>query len=304
MPVAKRRHSAAPTFSIVIPTLNEGEMLSMTIDSISRSAPPAAYEILIIDDGSIDGSTEPYRHGHHQGVRLLTGGGLGVARARILGARAARGDFLVFLDAHCRVSPGWLEQFQVVLSHEAVGMVGPSFTKLETPNPRGCGMHWTDYALDPCWFEPAGADTPYLAPLTTGACQAFRRDVYDRLGGYDAGFERWGFEDVEICLRAWLSGYVVVAHPAVTVAHYFRESRDNYDVDDLQVTRNLLRMVYLHFSPTRIQRVLEAVSGNPYVSTAQDQLADSDVFDRRALLQGSRVYDDTWFFENVNGRVS
>jgi glycosyltransferase involved in cell wall biosynthesis len=292
--------AAAPTFSIVVPSLNEGAMLHMTTESIERHTGDLPYEVLIVDDGSTDGSTASYPRGSGHRVRVVPGGGLGVARARNLGARQARGDYVVFMDAHCRVSAGWLEGLAEVLSSGDVGMVGPSFTKLESPTPRGCGMRWSDHTLDPCWFEPEG-DEVYLVPLTTGACQAFRRDVFDWLGGYDSAFTRWGYEDVEMCLRAWLLGLRVAAHPGITVAHYFREARDNYEVDDLDVTYNFLQLAYLHFSATRIQRVLRTMEANPYVVAAQERLANSDIFERRDRMLSRRAYDDEWFFQQVNG---
>lgn len=269
----------APTFSVILPCLNEGAMLSMTVESIAQHAGDVPCEVVVVDDGSTDGSVDGLRAARPPGVRLVRGGGLGVARARNLGARHARGRNLVFMDAHCRVSPGWLDQFSTLLDDPAVGMCGPSFTKLETPVPSGCGMYWADYTLDPCWFETPAEQGSYNAPLTTGACQVLRRDTFLEMGQYDPGFTRWGFEDVEMCLRAWLLGYRVAVDPAVTVAHYFRESRDNYDVDDGEVTYNFLRMIDLHFSPTRIRRVREAVRDNPHVASAQERLADSDVFD-------------------------
>ena len=290
-----------PAFSIILPSLNEGAMLSMTVESIAQHSSDIAHEVLVVDDGSTDGSVDRLRLAHHQGVRVIRGGRLGVARARNLGARHARGAHLIFMDAHCRVCSGWLEIFADLLADPRVGLAGPSFTKLETPVPSGCGMYWADYSLDPCWFETPSISDSYLVPLTTGACQAFRRETFDALGRYDAGFTRWGFEDVEMCLRTWLLGYSVAVHPAVTVAHYFREARDNYEVDDAEVTYNFLRMVYLHFSPTRIQCVREAISANPYVASSQDRLADSDVFDARAALLARRLRDDEWFFNEVNG---
>lgn len=289
-------------FSIVLPTLNEGAMLSMTIESIARHSEGLDYEIVVVDDGSTDGSVAAIR-GHQNGrLKIVRGGRLGVARARNLGARHTRGEYLVFMDAHCRVSPGWLGGLGEALSHPEVGLVGPSFTKLETPHPSGCGMYWTDYSLDPCWFETPDSADCYEAPLTTGACQVFRREVFDALGGYDAGFTRWGFEDVEMCLRTWLLGYRVAVQPRVTIAHYFREARDNYTVDDGEVTYNFLRMVYLHFSPTRIRLVCHAASGNPYIPAAQERLADSDVFDCRRRMVARRVRDDEWFFREINGQ--
>jgi glycosyltransferase involved in cell wall biosynthesis len=293
----------APVFSIVLPTLNEGSLLHMTTESIAEASADVPHEVLVVDDGSTDGSTAVYANGRGGRVRLIHGGGLGVARARNRGAREARGEYLLFMDAHCRVSTGWLQAFRSLLSVPDVGLAGPAFTKLETPVPRGCGMRWPDHSLDPCWFEPADGDEPYCVPLTTGACQVFRRGTFEELGGYDDQFSRWGFEDVEMCLRTWLMGYRVAVSPGVTVAHFFRESRDNYEVDDLDVTCNFLRMVYLHFSPTRIQKVLRAVSGNSLVRAAQDRLVDSDVFEAREGLLRRRVRDDEWFFAEVNGSL-
>ena len=287
-------------FSIVIPTLNEGDLLRMTVDSIRDETHHRNWEILVIDDGSTDGSTERLR-AEDPRIRVVDGHGVGVARARNLGAARATGEYLVFIDAHCRVSADWLEALAEALHPIDVGLAGPTFTRLHEPEPRGCGMVWKDPTLEPSWFEPA-SDRPYDVPLTTGACQAFRRRTFVALGQYDAGFTRWGFEDVEICLRAWLLGYRVAVGPRAVVAHYFRESR-NYEVDDSDITYNFLRMIHMHFSPPRIRRVLRAVSGNPLINGALDRLYASDIFALRAELVRARAHDDDWFFEAVNGPI-
>ena len=63
-------------FSIVIPTLNEGDLLRMTVDSIRDSTRYPDWEILILDDGSTDGSTAAYRNGNGR-IRVIDGGGNG-----------------------------------------------------------------------------------------------------------------------------------------------------------------------------------------------------------------------------------
>jgi glycosyltransferase involved in cell wall biosynthesis len=286
-------------FSIVIPTLNEGTMLAMTTNSILGQTRYPHYEIIVVDDGSTDGSTEFYERYPNPRIRLVRTGGQGVAKARNLGASLAAGEFLVFLDGHCRVSPNWLDGLADALAPAAVGIAGPCFTRLETPHPRGCGMFWADYSLDPNWFEPVDGGGPYDVPLTTGACQAFRARNFLALGRYEDGFTRWGFEDVELCMRAWLLGYRVVVNPEAIVAHHFREAR-GYDVDDVEVTYNFLRMLHLHFSPPRIRRVLKALEGNPFVAPALDRVHQSDIFEIRSQLEACRVYDDEWFFKYVN----
>ena len=286
-------------FSVVIPTLNEGSMLAMTTNSILGATHWPDYEIVVVDDGSTDGSADLYERCPNPRIRLLRAGGLGVARARNLGAEHARGEFVVFLDAHCRVAPDWLDRFAEALAPADVALAGPCFTRLTTPSPRGCGVYWADWSLEQRWFEPMAGSGAYDVPLTIGACQAFRSQVFRALGRYDDGFTRWGSEDVEICLRAWLLGWRVVVDPAVGVAHHFREAR-GYEVDDVEVTFNFLRMLYLHFSAPRIRRILAALAGNPCVGPAMDRLHASDVFELRAEMEASRLFDDGWFFANVN----
>jgi GT2 family glycosyltransferase len=230
---------------------------------------------------------------------LIRTAGKGVANARNLGAAHAVGEFLVFVDAHCRVSPNWLEGFAEALAPAGVAMVGPCFRRLDEPQPRGCGMFWANHTLEPNWFEPIDGRGPYEVPLTTGACQAFRKATFQSLGQYEDGFTRWGYEDVEICLRAWLLGYRIGVHPDVTVAHHFRESR-GYEVDDVEVTYNFLRMVHLHFSAPRIRRVLKALEGNPFVPAALDRVFESDVFHVRQRWDAARVHTDEWFFAHIN----
>ncbi len=283
-------------FSVVIPTLNEGDLLHMTVDSILEETTYPSYEVIVVDDGSTDGSCDRYAD-YDERVRLVRSGGLGVARARNLGASHAHGSYICFIDAHCRVSGNWLDEFAWVLDSPDVGMVGPAFTKLDEPEPRGCGMAWVDATLETAWFFPQGDNRAYEVPLTTGACQAFRKDVFDSTGRYEDGFTRWGFEDVEMCLRLWLLGYRVKANSAVTVAHHFRESR-NYDVDDRKIVFNYLRMIHMHFSAPRIRRVLKAVSSNPDLIPALDDLFASDVLEVREELYASRVRDDDWFFNH------
>jgi glycosyltransferase involved in cell wall biosynthesis len=286
-------------FTIVVPTLNEGGMLGMTVEGILAQTRYRNYEVVVVDDGSTDGSVDPYERHPDPRIRVVRTAGRGVARARNLGAAQAEGEFVVFLDAHCRVSPDWLDGLAKVLSRPGIGVAGCSFARLQAPDPRGCGVFWADHSLDQHWFMPQEGHGPYDVPLTIGACQAFRMSNFLAMGGYDDGFTRWGFEDVEICLRAWLLGYRVTVNPDVVVAHHFRESR-GYEVDDEDVTCNFVRMLWLHFSEARIRRILEEIAGNPYLPAACERVERSDAFRMRGALERSRVRSDDWFFARVN----
>jgi GT2 family glycosyltransferase len=219
----------------------------------------------------------------------------GVAGARNLGESQARGEYVVFIDAHCRVSPNWLGEFVDALSRPEVAVVGPCFTRLDAPTPRGCGTTWRGPTLDQVWFEPDDGRPFYTVPMTPGGCQAFRRDTFAAIGRYEQGFSRWGWEDLELCMRAWLLGYQVGVCPRAVVAHDFRETR-SFEVLDEDILYNLLRMVHMHFSAKNIRGVLRAICHHPGVERALDRLYDGDIFELRRSLVSKRAYSDDWFF--------
>ena len=161
-------------FTIVIPTLNEGSMLSMTVENILEVTSYPDIEVVIVDDGSTDGSCDAYRD-TAKPVRVVTGNHLGIPRARNLGADVARGEYVLFIDAHCTVSENWIDRFIAALAARDVAIVGPAFTRLHEPEPRGCGNMWINHRLESAWLEPLASDRPYEVPITPGGCQAFRR---------------------------------------------------------------------------------------------------------------------------------
>jgi glycosyltransferase involved in cell wall biosynthesis len=113
--------------SFIIPCVNEGEFLRHTIESLEANSLDNC-EVLVVDNGSTDGSTEfLQRYKGDLGLRLFQmGTRMGVAGARNLGAAFAEGDFLIFIDGHMLFSPHWVEPMLDVLSREEVGMVTPA----------------------------------------------------------------------------------------------------------------------------------------------------------------------------------
>ena len=289
------RNNGNNLFSIVIPTCNEGEMLHKTVESILEQTIYPEIEVIIVDDGSKDGSTERFKNSQDP-VTVITSMDLGIPRARNLGAEHAKGEYVLFLDAHCTVSPNWIDRFIKALSAPDVAIVGPSFTRLTEPEPRGCGMIWMNPKLETAWLEPLDTKRPYEVPITPGGCQAFRTATFKSMGGFDTGFTKWGFQDEEICLRAWLLGFRVLVDPEIVIAHYFRESA-GYDVADEDILFNFLRMLHLHFSPPRIRRSIASLGTYPNLERTLDRLYEGDVFELRAEMAAARVRSDDWFFK-------
>src|SRR5262249_45302151 len=92
-----RMTSDAPLISCIVPAFNAGRFLRETLTSITNQS-YAPIEVIVADGGSDDDSLDIARS-HGGGVRIVAERGLAPAATRNLGARAARGEFLAFLDA-------------------------------------------------------------------------------------------------------------------------------------------------------------------------------------------------------------
>ena len=110
--------------SVVIPAWNEGESLKETIERISDAlrateAQGRDWEIIVCDNGSTDDTAEIARRA---GARVTLEHERGIARARNAGARVARGEWLLFIDADTYPSPELLSDVRALVGEG--GMVG------------------------------------------------------------------------------------------------------------------------------------------------------------------------------------
>lgn len=283
------------TVSVIIPTVNEGENLRTTVEGLQATV-QCGYEIVVVDNGSTDGSSDFIQgeNGNSHLHLLRTGERLGVSGARNTGAEQAWGETLIFVDAHMKFPLGWVLPLLDVLEQPNVGVAAPGINAWGAPEIKGFGMRWRSARLDVEWL-PRKSPQTYAVPGVPGGCMAFRREVFQEIGGFDAGMISYGSEDLEICLRAWLLGYEVVIVPHVEVSHLFR-TRFPYQVNWTHVVHNMLRTVYAHFSSERAGRVIATLGSLPGFEPAMRQVQAGDIWDRRDELERQRQYDDDWFF--------
>jgi mycofactocin system glycosyltransferase len=113
-----------PAVSVVIPVRDRARELERCLRSLQNLRYPAGrLEIVVVDDGSRDDSTEVARA--HGAVVVDSGGsGWGPAAARNRGVAAAKGEILAFVDSDCTVSPGWLEELAGEFDDPDVDAVG------------------------------------------------------------------------------------------------------------------------------------------------------------------------------------
>jgi glycosyltransferase involved in cell wall biosynthesis len=288
---------AGPKVSIIIPCRNEGVNLLYTVYWILANSRDSDFELIVVDDGSTDGSVGlvSAHYGDTGRVRVVDGERQGPGRARNLGAREAGGSFIVFIDGHCYTPPGWLEELISPLLDPEIALVGCTFADLRQPSAaRGAGCTWGTPALDMVWLAPRSQD-PYPVPLLPGGCQAIRSSDFFSFAAYDPGMSHIGSEGEEQSLRCWLMGYQVVVHPRVLIHHLFRD-RPPYEVRAGELVYNRLRIALVHFTTERVARVVDALKFVPYFSEQIMCLLKSDVMEQRSLWHARRLRSDDWFF--------
>ena len=203
--------------SVVIPTYNGGAVLRRTLDALRKQDEPAdRFEVIVVDDGSTDGSTEGIdRVSGPVSVRLLRQRNQGRAAARNLGAAEARGRAILFLDADIWARPGLIAAH---LAHHAgqrnIGVQGaspPHPDSLTTMYMRAC------YVSPDLTIRRRQRMSPYHVITRNFSVDA---DAFRRVGGFDPGFIGYGWEDIELGFRLVRDGVTLRYEPRAVADHF------------------------------------------------------------------------------------
>ncbi len=290
------RGDHAMRISVILPATNESVMLERTVEQFVATLPENS-EVIVVDNGSTDGCADFLAEGEWENVHLIRSAeSLGVSAARNRGLAAARGEVVVFSDAHMDVPERWWEPLLRTLNLPDVGVAAPGIGVMGRPDlPAACGQRIAETNLRLEWLPLKSAE-PRPVPTLGGGFMAMRHETLKRAGAFDEGMPQWGSEDLELCVRYWLLGYEVWVVPEVTVLHYFRKARP-YGVQWHLLTHNLLRVALLHFSERRLSRVTSALRNRVRFGAALAHAVESDVWQKRAEFAARRVRDDDWLFE-------
>jgi GT2 family glycosyltransferase len=228
-----------PTVSIVIPNRDAAPVFTQCVHGLLDRTTYQHRELVIVDNGSTDPDVlSLYRAIEDEGCGVVVpfDRPFNFSAACNAGRAASRGELLLFLNNDIEViDPDWLEELVRWAQRPEIGVVGakllyPDRTIQHAGVAFGIGLvgHIFSGAREGVdgLFGTPDCYRNYIG--VTGACQMMRREVFDRLGGYDERF-RLSFSDIVICMEAWTAGYRVMYTPHARLLHHESYTRKRSD---------------------------------------------------------------------------
>lgn len=206
------------SLSVVIPCYNAASTIADQLEALADQQWSEPWEVIVSDNGSTDGSREIVERykGRLPHLRIVDASGKrGVGHARNVGAWAARGDAVVFVDADDQVAPGWLPAIGEALSQH--DLVASHFEADELNDPWQLEAHHITQRNGVQTFSYP----PYLNHA--GGCGlGIRRSLFEAVGGFDE--EKYALEDTDLCFKAQLAGAELVFVPDAIIQIRYREN--------------------------------------------------------------------------------
>ncbi len=200
-----------PKYTIIVPVYNSQNTIGQCIDGLTKQTiDRAAYEIIIVDDGSTDRTEEIV--GQYPDVTYLPVKHGGPAAARNAGSYAARGEILAFTDSDCIPAPDWLEKLTAPFDNpRVVGVKGVYRSNQKSIMARFVQLEY-EYKYRRM-AEQASIDF-----IDTYAA-AYLRDIFLKNGGFEISFSTASVEDQELSFRLASKGYLLLFEPEAIVFH-------------------------------------------------------------------------------------
>jgi glycosyltransferase involved in cell wall biosynthesis len=262
----------APLTSVVIPARNAAATLGAQLEALSRQDHTGAWEVVLVDDRSSDSTVAVAEAWADRlpTLRVVTGDGRGVSRARNLGVAAAQGGRVLLCDADDVVAPAWVRSLTAALEDADVAGGPLDMTVL---NP------WRQRT------RPATARTklPVMLghlPYAVGCNVGFRRALFDALGGFDESFPP-GSEDADFSWRAQAQGFALVFCPDAVVHYRLRPGLRALARQQYAYARGAARLRAVHTRSGALPPQPPAVQARRLGSQAKGLLRLQWLFDRQ-----------------------
>lgn len=231
-----------PLVSIIIPTRDMLDILWVTVESVLQKTTYTNYEIIIIDNGSVERKTLDWLakvQAEDARIRVLRDDRpFNYSALNNAAVAVSRGEYVLLLNNDVEViTPNWLSEMLALAQREHAGCIG---AKLVYPDGRlqhagviiaigGVAGHAAKYFPRDHVFDGARLLFPENFSAVTGACLLVSRKIYDEVGGLNAADLAIAFNDVDLCLKVAAAGYENAWTPFAELIHHESLSRGHED---------------------------------------------------------------------------
>jgi len=240
-------------FSIVIPNWNGKKLLKKNLPAVLKTG---ADEVIVVDDGSTDGSKRyiseltKLRINGLKIRAIFNKKNLGFAASVNKGVRAAKGKIVVLLNNDVVPEKNFLKPLEEDFEDPkvfAVSLGEPQWSWAKGKWVRGFIEH-----------EP-GKKTkkPHISFWASGGSGAFRKDIWEKLGGMDELFYPFYWEDVDLSYRAWKRGYKIIWDPRVVVYHKHEGTIGRFSKKYVSLIAERNRLLFIWKNITSPKMILE-----------------------------------------------
>lgn len=224
--------------SICLVTLNSRLFLRDCLDSVIANTHRVAYEIIVVDNGSEDGTQQMLREGYPQVQLLQNRSNLGFSKPMNQAIAASCGDFLLALNPDTLIDEdSFSTQIDFLRLHPSAGV---SIPKVLNPDgsfqarsrrgdsrPTAVFGHFLglgklfpqSHALNDYLMSWLPEDEVSEVKAVSGSCMFIRRECWREVGGFDEAFFAYQ-EDSDFCIRARANGWTVMYTPVSRVTHF------------------------------------------------------------------------------------
>jgi GT2 family glycosyltransferase len=246
--------TASPPVSLIMPVYNRAHLSDRVLESLAEHTSYPNTELVVVDDGSTDGSVEILRRWRDSGrlpdMKLVEKPNRGAIDSLNRGLHESSGELCVQLDDDVTIeTPGWVERMlDFMLLDEAVGVVTAKVV-FDTGRLHACGVNvvgetgwherpthpsepigrrgWLSRVQERPWEGEGGRAEAEPAEVDSGigCCMMYRRDDALAAGGYDTEWAPVWFDDVDLCLKLRVHGRKAFYLPDVKVIHHFQTRR-------------------------------------------------------------------------------
>lgn len=241
--------NSSPKLSIIVLNYKTRGLLRQFLRGLLAHPPSCSYEIIVIDNGSGDGSVELMQTEFADIKLIVSTENLGYTRGTNLGVKEANGEYLWFVNTDVVVLQGsHIDTLVSALdSHPQYGAVGPQLRYPDNSLQYSCFRYYTPvtpflrrsilgrtkwgkqqlaHFLMSDWDHSTEREVEWLMSSNL----MVKRNVLDKIGGWDERYFIY-FSDVDLCRSIWQAGYKVAYIPSAMFVHYLRrQSKSDFRI--------------------------------------------------------------------------